>query len=197
MKFAEMKKVVIIGSSASGKSTLARKLSVLLRLDVIHLDALYWQPGWVRTPLAEWSGVLADLVQQDRWVIEGNYLETLDIQLAAADTIIFLDLPRSLCLWRAIKRRVTYLGRSRSDAAPNCFDYLSWHLLRTIWLYPDVKRPLVLQQVTQTASDKQVIILRQPAEVYQFLEGIAYHSLSFSHILNGSPCLQGRFLRYC
>ena len=93
-----MKRISIVGSGGAGKSTFAHQLADILHLPVIHLDALYWQPGWVATPQDEWRDKQQQLVQQECWIIDGNYTSTLDVRFAVADTIIFLDFPRFRCL---------------------------------------------------------------------------------------------------
>src|SRR6185503_15715699 len=103
-----MRRVIVIGSGGAGKSTFSRRLADLSGLRVVHLDALYWQPGWEPMPDADWDRVMEDLVAGDNWIIDGNYGRTLSRRVAAADTIIFLDLPRLVCLWRLVRRRFQY-----------------------------------------------------------------------------------------
>jgi adenylate kinase family enzyme len=74
-----MQKVLVIGSGGAGKSTFARHLGKCLNIDVIHLDALYWHPGWVETPRAEWRKVINELLRRDAWIIDGNYPWNSDI----------------------------------------------------------------------------------------------------------------------
>jgi len=95
-----MTKIAVIGSPGAGKSTLARQLGQVLGSEVFHLDAFYWKPGWVETPKEEWVEIQKKLVTKDSWIIDGNYGSTIEIRLQAAEVIIFLDLPRSVCLWR-------------------------------------------------------------------------------------------------
>ncbi len=99
-----MQRVAIIGSCGAGKTTLAKSLGERLDLPVIHLDAHYWQPGWQATDADEWQKIQQKLVKGDRWIIDGNYGSTMDIRLTAADTIVWLDFSRYLCLWRVFKR---------------------------------------------------------------------------------------------
>jgi adenylate kinase family enzyme len=115
-----MRRVLIIGPCGSGKSTLARELAPLMRLPLIHMDQLGWQAGWVETEKAEFHARLAEVVAQDTWLIEGNYGSTLTPRLARADTVIYLDFPIRLCLWRLAKRIVTHRGRSRPDMPEGC-----------------------------------------------------------------------------
>ncbi len=131
-----MRKVIVIGSGGAGKSTFAVRLGERLGLPVIHQDALYWRPSWVETPPDEWKATLATLVQRDAWIMDGNFGGTLDLRIAASDTVILLDLPRTVCLWRALKRAVRYLGRTRPDMAEGCNEKIDLQFLRWIWDYP-------------------------------------------------------------
>lgn len=90
-----MQKVMLIGAGGSGKSTLARTLGGLTNIPVYHLDVLHWKPDWTPTPNDEWDQIQNNLVKNDRWIIDGNYGRTIDIRMAEADTVIFLDLRKS------------------------------------------------------------------------------------------------------
>ncbi|WP_017663972.1 AAA family ATPase [Porphyrobacter sp. AAP82] len=115
-----MNRVLIIGPCGSGKSTLARELAPRMGLPLVHMDQLGWQAGWVETEKAELNARLAEVVAQDRWLIEGNYGSTLVPRLARADTVIYLDFPIRLCLWRLVRRLLAYRGRSRPDMPEGC-----------------------------------------------------------------------------
>lgn len=115
-----MKRVLVIGPCGSGKSTLARELAPRMGLPLIHMDQLGWQAGWVETEKAELRTRLAEAVAAERWMIEGNYGSVLPPRLERADTVIYLDFPIRLCLWRLIKRIVTLRGQSRPDMPEGC-----------------------------------------------------------------------------
>ena len=168
-----MKKILIIGSGGAGKSTLSRQLGAILNLEVIHLDALYWHSGWVETPKPEWRQIVQELTVRESWVMDGNYSGTMDIRLLAADTIIFLDFPRILCLWRVIKRGWQYAGKTRPDMGSGCPEQLNWEFLKWVWTYPRDRRPGILEKLSQLAPHQKVIILRSPSEVKQFLQNIS------------------------
>ena len=77
-----------------GKSTLARAIGARLDIAVVHLDALFWNPGWVQTEPAVFRARVAATAAHDAWVMDGNYTGTLDLRLARASAVIWLDLPR-------------------------------------------------------------------------------------------------------
>src|SRR4051794_30280430 len=108
-----MKKILILGSGGAGKSTLARRLGEHLQMEVIHLDSYYWKPGWIERPKPEWRQVVARLTEGESWVMDGNYSGTIELRIGACDTVILLDIPRTTCLWRVIKRAVAHRGHSR------------------------------------------------------------------------------------
>ena len=167
-----MQRVLVIGSGGAGKSTLARRLGERLGLPVIHLDAHYWQPGWVETPTEAWTAQVARLVGEEAWVMDGNYSGTLDLRIPAADTIVFLDLPRLVCLWRVVRRRLAFHGRVRPDVPPGCPERISWEFIDWIWTYPGRRRPRVLERLRAVEHEKQVVVLRSAGEVERFIESL-------------------------
>jgi len=152
-----MKRILIIGCCGAGKSTLAQQLGERLRLPVYHLDRLYWRKDWARTPSDEWKRVVQNLCATAEWIIDGNYASTMDLRLSACDTVIFLDYPRRVCLWRILKRRIFYHRRARSDIADGCSERITWAFLRWVWCYRRDYRPELLAKLN--ALDKNVTVL--------------------------------------
>lgn len=164
-----MQRVMIIGCAGVGKSTLARRLAERLALPLYHLDRLYWRPGWVPTPKPEWIEIQQELVAGERWVIDGNYSNTLDVRLARADTVIFLDLPRWLSLLSVTKRYLQYRGRSRPDLNPECPESIDWAFYKWIWGFPKRSRPSLVAKLSAPPPGVKVIWLRSRREVAAFL----------------------------
>ena len=113
-------KIILIGSGGSGKSTLAKQLGNKLNIKVHHLDVLFWKPNWEGVPKEEQRTVQNELVKEDEWIIDGNYGGTMDIRMNAADTIIFLDIHRTICVYHAFKRVVQYRNKTRPDMGAGC-----------------------------------------------------------------------------
>ncbi|HEY0081777.1 MAG TPA: DNA topology modulation protein [Pyrinomonadaceae bacterium] len=167
-----MRKVLVVGSGGAGKSTFARRLGGLLDIEVVHLDSLYWQAGWVETPKAKWAEMVAEAVRRDAWVMDGNYSGTLDIRLKACDTLILLDMSRLTCLRRVLRRFIRYRGRTRPDMTEGCEEQLHWEFILWIWNYPKKHRPKVLELMREHAAGKQMIRLRSPAEAERYLAAV-------------------------
>lgn len=164
-------KIILIGSGGSGKSTLATKMGLKLNIEVHHLDLLFWKPGWVGVPKDEQRKIQKDLVEQEQWIIDGNYGGTMDIRLRAADTIIFLDMPRLLCVYRVFKRWFQYRNQTRPDMGAGT-EKVRLEFLKWVWNYPKTKKPRILEKTEELSDEKNIIILRSPREVRKFLQNI-------------------------
>ncbi|MFP7478529.1 DNA topology modulation protein [Terribacillus saccharophilus] len=167
-----MNRIALIGSGGAGKSTLAMELGKILGIEVWHLDAILWKPNWVLTPREEQKQIQSQLVSKGSWIIDGNYQSTLDMRLEQADTIIFLDMPRTLCLYRVLKRRLMYHNRSRPDMQKDCKEKIDWQFLKWIWDFPKRRRPQMQHKLADLTMDKQIITLKSPKEVKRFLADI-------------------------
>lgn len=166
-----MKRVIVIGSGGSGKSTFARDLGERSGIDVIHLDREYWRPNWDAMPADEWQGTVAEMLKRDRWIMDGNFGGTREMRMRAADTIIFLDLPRRVCLYRIFKRTIKYYGRSRPDMTEGCDERFDLEFVRWIWNYPKTSRQRLFKEL-EKFPEKHVVILRSTNEVNEFLASV-------------------------
>ncbi|MEP7274221.1 MAG: DNA topology modulation protein [Acidobacteriota bacterium] len=169
-----MRKILIIGPGGSGKSTLARRLAERTGLPLIHLDALYWHAGWVPTPDVEWDQTVAELLREEAWIIDGNYGRTFPMRLAACDTVVFLDLPRLLCVWRVMKRRLQYGSRGRPDVPEGCPERLSVEFIWWVWDYRRRRRPKILEKLEAVKTQKRVFILSNQESIERFVTSFSY-----------------------
>src|SRR5688572_6356798 len=164
-----MKRVLVIGPGGAGKSTLARQLGQLLNIEVKHLDKFFWKPGWTETSKEEWLKKVTELASGDSWIMDGNFGGTLELRVKYCDTIIFLDMPRLLCLWRITKRCVLHRNRSRPDMAEGCNEKLDPEFVRWVWNYAHRSRPKVIKLLEEHSGSKQIVWLRSKADVKRFL----------------------------
>jgi adenylate kinase family enzyme len=103
----EVKRVSVVGNSGSGKTTLSRRLAASLGVPHIELDAIFHQAGWTELPVEEFRPRVTDeLHRHDGWVVDGNYGAVRDLVWAAADTVVWFDLPRAMVMRRLIGRTV-------------------------------------------------------------------------------------------
>lgn len=167
-----MKKIMIIGCGGSGKSTLARKIHHITGLPLIHMDQYFWNAGWVDTERLEWIKWVERQSNEPEWIMDGNYGGTMDIRLKKADTVIFMDFSRWLCLFRIIKRQFKYLGRSRPDMAEGCIERLTWEFITYVYRYNKTRRPGILEKLQSYSKTKNVIILDGQKKIKLCLEEI-------------------------
>jgi len=153
-----MKRVIVVGPGAAGKSTLAARLGEIIRLPVIELDKLFWRPGLAPTPRDEWEAIQRRLAAQESWIMDGDLgpYDVLDVRLQAADAIVFLDFSPFRCAWRAIRR------------SPERADFWKWLLL-----YRRSSRPVLRQAIAAHARDADVYVLPTPRAVRRFVAKIA------------------------
>ena len=99
-------RIVVIGTTSSGKSTLAMKLAKKIGGDFIELDALYWDPNWTPAELSVFRERVETATSSQVWVVAGNYRGVRDLIWSKAQAVIWLDYPRPLLFWRLFTRTV-------------------------------------------------------------------------------------------
>lgn len=136
MELGEAKRILILGCGGAGKSTLARRLGAATGLPVVHLDGLYWQPGWVAMERAAWRRTVENEIAKDAWIIDGNFGSSLELRLSRAQAAVYLDYSRAVCLAGVLRRVWTTHGRVRPDMGAGCPERFDLSFLRWVWDFP-------------------------------------------------------------
>jgi adenylate kinase family enzyme len=165
-----MKRIMIIGSPGSGKTILAKKLATKTKLPLIHLDHLYWLPNFKKRSDEDYLGLVMQACRHDSWIMDGNSIRQLAKRISFADTIIFLDIPRKICIWRIIKRNILSIFTSE-EFAPGCKVRARWGFFCYVWRWEKKYREEVLR-VIATATQTKAILLKSPDEVTAFLQNL-------------------------
>jgi energy-coupling factor transporter ATP-binding protein EcfA2 len=110
-------RILILGRTGSGKTTLARELAAAIGVPHVELDALYFGPDFSTAPLAVLRDRTSAAIAGDRWVTDGNKRAVRDLVWPRADTVIWLDYPLVVCLWRLGKRAVWRTSVLKTQAA--------------------------------------------------------------------------------
>lgn len=168
-----MEKVIIIGCGGAGKSTLALKLGKVLNLKVYHLDAMYWKSGWEMTAKDEWKKIIQQVIEEDSWIMDGNYGSTMDMRAQAADTIIFLNYSTPRSLYGIFKRRIMYHGRTRPDMNVGCPERLDWDFIKWVAQYKRENAPDIIAKLEEfKLQGKEIFHFKNPGETNEFLENL-------------------------
>lgn len=166
-----MERILIIGCGGAGKSTLARQLGEKLELPVVHLDKLFWKPGWVEESFEEFDRKLAIELEKTRWIMDGNFNRTMPQRLSKCDTIIYLDFSRWACLWGVVRRIITTYGTVRPDMGDGCPERFDLNFLRWVWNYNRDKRQRNYRLLNE-ATHAEKIVLKNHRMVKQFLKSL-------------------------
>lgn len=142
-------------------------------MPVYHLDALYWKPGWVETESSHWAELQESICRQSSWIIDGNYGGTMDIRLAASDTIVFLDINRYVCLWNAFRRTIKYFGKTRPDMGQGCKERFELKFMHWIYGYPVKRRPEILDKLSKLEGGVELFVLKNRQDIHDFLEHVS------------------------
>ena len=160
-----MKKVIVIGCPGSGKSTVSRALHNKTGIPLYHLDMMYWNADKTTVEKSVFLERLSDVLEKDEWIIDGNYGSTMELRMAACDTVIFLDYPLDVCLDGIKERR----GKPRSDM-PWIETEEDAEFIEFIKSYNEQQKPKVLE-LLEKCSDKNIIILESREQADAFLNG--------------------------
>jgi adenylate kinase family enzyme len=171
-----MRRIAILGPPGAGKSWLGRQLADLLGLPVIHLDRLYWKPGWVAPPASEWQATQLRELERDSWIADGIQEGRIDanLWLDAADTIVFMDVSPLTSIRRVTKRRLDSVDGPEmpADCKPAPFYRAFPRFLQFLGIYRRVIRPQVLADLARREQRQEVAILRNEEDVQRFLASV-------------------------
>ncbi|MFT3742196.1 MAG: topology modulation protein [Gammaproteobacteria bacterium] len=141
-----MPRILILGNGGAGKTWFAHQLRQKLNIKIIHLDALYWKEGWQHTSKEVWEKSLQNAMEGQHWIMEGTQMRDLELRMIAADQIIFLDTPRSICLWRIFKKGLVRNTTTRlPDGCP--IRGISWRSLKWVYFFPIRHKPKIFELI--------------------------------------------------
>jgi adenylate kinase family enzyme len=164
----QYRRILVLGCPGSGKTTFALKLGTLLRLPVVHLDKIFWNPGWVAKSAYEFRARLEEVLAGDAWIIDGNYSNTLSMRLERCQLVIYFDMPRRVSLFGVLKRALKNRGKTRSDMGDGCPERLDWEFIKYTWNFKRDKADR--NKFIVTSSGKPVVWLRSRRDAKRYLK---------------------------
>lgn len=165
-------RIMVIGSSGGGKSTLSQRLAARRDLPYVSMDRdFFWLPGWVKREKSEERRLIAETVAKDRWLMDGSGPSTFDLRLPRTDFVIWVRLSRWRCLWGVGKRGLRHFGRTRPDMAPGCVEKVpDLEFLRYIWTFEKRSVPKILDGLQQYGPDVPVLQLKSRRQMRALLD---------------------------
>ena len=161
-----MQKIIIIGCPGAGKSTFARELKSKTGLPLYYLDMLWHKADKTTVSREEFDQKLADILKQDKWIIDGNYNRTLEVRFKACDTVFFLDFPLEVCL-SGVQSRI---GKKREDMpwVEDEFDpeFKEWIINFNANCLPKIKTMI------DKYKDKNIVIFKSREDCDKYLERV-------------------------
>jgi adenylate kinase family enzyme len=168
----QARRIMVIGCSGGGKSTLSRKLAAALDLPNHSMDReVFWLPNWVERPRAEQRAILSEIAKADRWLLDGTNPSSFDIRLPRTDLVIWVRLPRWRCLLGVYKRASRNIGRHRPDIADGCVE--KWpdrEFLSYIWNFERRFAPRIIQEIDRHGPTVPVVTLKSHGEMAHLLD---------------------------
>lgn len=167
-----MERLLVIGCPGAGKSTFARTLRDKTGLPLYYLDMLWHKPDKTNVTREEFDTGLEQWLMEPRWIIDGNYLRTLESRLRACDAVFFLDYPLEVCLSGARDR----VGKKREDLpwVETGFDpeFRQW-----ILDFARDQRPRILELLKQYRQGREIQVFPDREAANAFLLGMAKPAL--------------------
>jgi adenylate kinase family enzyme len=166
------RRVMIIGSPGSDKTTLGKILADRLALPFFELQREYWKPGWVRPEANAWARRVSELAAGDEWVISGTFPSTMDLRVLRADWIVWIDISGIVCLSRKLRQMMGRGPTQSAEVAPGCPRRVDFRLLRFTWTFPTMVAPGIAAMIARERRNRSIFILRSQADREEFLSRV-------------------------
>jgi len=169
-----MQRILVMGSSGSGKSTFSKRLSAITGIPMVSVDALYWKPGWIESGKDEFHERLSAAARQPRWIMDGNFTSHLvELRRDACDTLIWFDLPRVTCMVGILTRVAKSYGQVRPEMAEGCPEKIDLEFFHYVWTFRERIRPKLLAYFEGLRPDQTFITFTNRAQADRYLSDLA------------------------
>ena len=172
-----MQRFAVVGSTGAGKTRVARELARMLGVLHVELDSIYHQAGWTPLPDDEFRAAVEQVVQHDRWVVDGNYSAVRPLVMRRADTVVWLDFGRWTIMQRVVRRSAWRAGTRVELWNGNREHLRDWlspeHPVRWAWSQYE-RRRAGYEEVLSSPELAQTTVLRftRPSQAGKWLRSV-------------------------
>ncbi|RAL98856.1 AAA family ATPase [Agrobacterium sp. MS2] len=168
---AGAQRIMVVGCSGGGKSTLSQKLSAAFGLRYISMDReIFWLPGWQARPREEQRQRIAAIITEERWLMDGSNPSSFDMRLPRSHIVVWVRMPRWLCLWGAVSRAIKGYGKARPEMAEGCGERIDKEFLRYIWNFEQRTAPVLERNFDLYGPDVPVWQLKSRKQLRRLLD---------------------------
>ena len=165
-----MKRVAIFGRPGSGKSTFALDLKDQTGFPLHHLDKYFYIKNWIKRDHGEFLKIQKGFVDENKWIIDGNSLKSLEMRYAKADLILYFNYPKWICYWRIMKRLFSKDSKIQ-DRALGCKEQITFKFLAYIWTF-EKRVEIQLKTLKEKYPLKKIIEINSGKDLAQVLKEI-------------------------
>ena len=167
----DARRILVVGCSGGGKSTLAQKLASHFDLIYFSIDRdILWLPGWVQRSKEEQRQRIVERIAGERWIMDGTNTSTFDIRLPRTDIVIWVRMARLLCVWGVLTRWLKHLGRTRPEMAPGCIERVDWQFLEFIWTFEKKFTPRITAAIAAHGPHVPVLQVKSRRQMRALLD---------------------------
>ena len=174
-------RISVVGTSGSGKTTVASEIARRLNIRHVELDALHWKPGWTEASLDEFRRQVDETTSEESWVVDGNYSKVRDIVWGKAETVVWLDLSFRVVFWRILRRTISRIltgeelwsgNRERLGALIGPDSMPLW-VLKTYW-----RRKKEYPELLRSADYSHLLMIRLTSiqEIREWLDSLSHEN---------------------
>lgn len=158
------KKILIIGCCGAGKSYFARELANATGLPLYHIDKIRWRGDWTLMPREDFIPIIKGIMEDDRWIIDGNYISSMELRLSYADTVFYFDIPTEECLANIEERK----GKAREDMPDGMTDRDDPEFIDFIKNFNRDTKPRIDELLSK--FDGEIIVIKSREDKKQYID---------------------------
>ena len=180
LKLLARKRILVLGSPGSGKSIFSKKLSAFIGLPLYHMDDLYWEKCWRRPDPNKFLSILSTVIESEYWMLDGNYVSSLELRLQRADAVVFLDISTYQCLISVLLRslhrfigdRATLPAQIRDDVTYTPKLSFNFSFIKKVITFKHNIHPDMFRMFSQVTPRVHITIFHSRHDAHHFLDNL-------------------------